>query len=237
MAATMAKILAIRPDRLAVYSYAHLPRVFPHQRGFPPEVIATGRDKLRLFLIARNALLNAGYESVGFDHFCLSTDDLWEAATRGTLRRNFMGYTTQAGRDLVALGVSAISDVQGGYAQNAKDLNEYFERVEAAGLATHRGMRLTPEDRARRDAIMDLLCNGRLRFPRLQKSHRLAAEIIIREAHEAARGLVKEGLIVEDDGEGWVTTELGWIFGRIVASTFDAYARTAAKPATFSRGV
>lgn len=237
MAATMKRILTIRPDRLAVYSYAHLPQAFPHQRGFPPEVMATGRDKMRLFLLARNALLDDGYESVGFDHFCLPTDELWGAATRGTLQRNFMGYTTQAGKDLVALGVSAISDVQGGYAQNAKELPAYFERVEARDLATHRGMRLSPEDLARRDAIMGLLCNGRLRFPGLREVYGSVGEVVIREALDAAPGLVAEGLLVENDAVGWLATDLGRIFGRSVASTFDAYTRAAKEAPAFSRGV
>ncbi|MFQ6013498.1 MAG: oxygen-independent coproporphyrinogen III oxidase [Thermoplasmata archaeon] len=237
MAATMKRILTIRPDRLAVYSYAHLPQVFPHQRGFPPEVIATGRDKMRLFLLARTALLDAGYESVGFDHFCLPTDELWGAATLGTLQRNFMGYTTQAGKDLVALGVSGISDVQGGYAQNAKELSAYFERVVTRGLATHRGMRLSQEDLVRRDAIMGLLCNGRLQFPRLRDTYGAMAEVVIREALDTAPGLVAEGLIVENNGGGWLATDLGRIFGRSVASTFDAYTRAAKETPAFSRGV
>ncbi|MFQ6013747.1 MAG: coproporphyrinogen III oxidase, partial [Thermoplasmata archaeon] len=156
---------------------------------------------------------------------------------QGTLQRNFMGYTTQAGKDLVALGVSGISDVQGGYAQNAKELPKYFERVEARGLATHRGMRLSPEDLARRDAIMGLLCNGRLRFPRLREIYGAVAEVVIREALEAAPALVAEGLIVESNGGGWLATDLGRIFGRIVASTFDAYTRAAKETPAFSRGV
>jgi oxygen-independent coproporphyrinogen-3 oxidase len=237
MSRTMERILEVRPDRLAVYSYAHLPQLYPHQRGFPAEVVATGREKMRLFLVARDALIGAGYEAVGFDHFCLSTDELWEAAQRGNLQRNFMGYTTQAGKDLVALGASAISDVRGGYAQNAKDVGDYLQRVEASGLATRRGMRLSEEDLVRRDAIMDLLCNGRLRFSRLRETHGPAAEIVVQEARDAAAGLIEEGLIEENDGVGWDSTELGWIFGRIVAATFDAYTRAAAQAPTFSRVV
>ncbi len=237
MADTMDRILTIRPDRLAVYSYAHLPEAFPHQRGFPGEVIPRGRDKMRLFLIARDALVGGGYEAVGFDHFCLPSDELWRAATEGTLRRNFMGYTTQAGADLVGLGVSGISDVQGGYAQNAKDLADYTRRVEASRLPTSRGMRLSLEDLVRRDAIADLLCNGRLRFPRLRAAHGDVAEGVILEAEAAASRLVEEGLIVENDGTGWTATDLGRIFGRIIASTFDAYTRGAKEAPTFSRGV
>ena len=237
MEKTMEHVLKIRPDRLAVYSYAHLPHEFPHQRGFPAEVIPVGKAKLDLFITARNALIASGYEAVGFDHFCLSGDELWAAYLRHELQRNFMGYTTQAGKDLVALGMSAISDVQGGYAQNDKELENYLRMAGNGGLATARGRRLSGEDMARREAVMGFLCNGIFDAEKLRAAHGEASYSAIRDAENAASDLEEEGLIIVESGGRWIATELGRIFGRVVASTFDTYTRAAIERPTFSRGV
>ena len=155
---TLYKILDISPDRLAIYSYAHLPKQIKHQSIFPLEVIPTGNDKLELFLKAREFLLENNYKQVGFDHFSLSSDDLWQSYTNGTLQRNFMGYTTHAGTDLVAMGYSAISDVAESYAQNSKSLPEYHDMIEKFGLATVRGLSLSEQDILHKQIIETWMC-------------------------------------------------------------------------------
>lgn len=223
---SMKKVIGLRPDRLAVYSFAYLPEQeeYRHQRGFPPEKIPKGKEKMALFLLARDALVVAGYRTIGFDHFALPGDELWRAHEGGTLRRNFMGYSTQAGTDMVALGVTAISDVQAGYAQNAKSLDAYREAVEAGRFATQIGCRLDRDDEARREAIMGWLCRFRYSPESLRRRFGADSAGAIRDGAAAEERLIAEGLIEREAG-GWRATWPGRMFGRVVASVFDRYLR------------
>ena len=152
-------VLELRPDRLAIYSYAHMPWIKAHQKRIDPAVLPGPEEKLHLFSIARERLIQAGYAQIGMDHFALPGDELVTAMERRKLHRNFMGYTVKAGTDMVGLGISAIGDVQGSYAQNQRKLSTYYEALDAARFPIERGYLLAQDDRIRRDVITRIMCN------------------------------------------------------------------------------
>ncbi len=235
-AKTLEQVKSIKPERLAVYSYAHLPQVFRHQSQFPPESIPKGREKLALFLLARRKLLDHGYRQIGFDHFALPNDELWKAYQESTLQRNFMGYTTKAGTDLVAFGYSGISDVQSTYAQNSKILGEYHQLVEKFGVATIRGIQLSGEDVARKDTIMTWLCQFQFERKELLAKHGEEGQRVIEDAEHFFPRFEELGL-VRRTRNGWVATDLGRIFARIVAAALDSYLNKKKVDITFSQSI
>ncbi len=237
---TLERVVALRPDRLAVYSFAYLPRVRPNQRRIPAEHLP-GRDlKFSLLAQARRILGDAGYRSIGMDHFALPDDELARAYDEGTLSRNFMGYTTRRGTEVVALGTSGISDIGGAYAQNHKRLASYLASVERGELPVERGVALGPDDLLRRYVITELMCNAAVAFADVEE--RFAVRFAAYFAAELAAltgpgGLVAEGLVTVDDG-AIRATPLGAVFIRNVAMTFDAYrGERAGRGVTFSRTV
>jgi oxygen-independent coproporphyrinogen-3 oxidase len=217
---TLEGILAMRPDRAAVYSFAYVPEVRPHQRRLSAEALPRGRDKLQLFRQAAEAFLAAGYRPIGMDHFALPDDDLGQAQERRTLGRNFQGYTVKAASDCVAFGVTAISDVQGAFVQNVRPLKAYSEAVDGGRLATERGIAVSTEDRRRREVITSLMCNFSVDLGQEGATH-FAPELERLRDHERD-GLVRlDGTVVE-------VTPLGRLFVRNVAMVFDAYLTGAA---------
>ncbi|MBW3582292.1 MAG: oxygen-independent coproporphyrinogen III oxidase [Euryarchaeota archaeon] len=219
---TLDAVIGLRPDRLALYSYAHLPSRFPHQAAMPERAMPKEDGKVRLFLMARDRFLDAGYEAIGFDHFALPTDDLARGLHDGTLHRNFMGYTTRHAPDLVALGPSAISQVGPTFAQNDHALAGWAERVCDGRLATVRGIALSADDLARRDAIEGFLCRFVLDVTALRQRHGPAAGGVVADIErntpewEAARLVEKDGALVRATG-------LGRLFARNIAMGLDAY--------------
>ncbi|GAB3570442.1 oxygen-independent coproporphyrinogen III oxidase [Spirosoma luteolum] len=164
---TIGHTLRLRPDRLSLYGYAHVPWVKgTGQRGFREADLPTGSERLALYDAARSQLTEAGYHEIGLDHFALPADPLWQAAQAGTLHRNFMGYTTSRTQVLIGLGVSAISDVGTAFMQNEKAIEAYQARVARGELPVMRGHLLTPADRRVRRQIMGLMC--RFRAPLLR---------------------------------------------------------------------
>jgi len=156
---SVAILLELRPDRVAVYSYAFVPWIRAHQKRAAEEALPSPEVKLRLFCIARKMLLDAGYVQIGMDHFALPEDELAQAVEQRTLHRNFMGYTVKMGSDMVGVGVSAIGDVRGSFAQNHKKLSTYYERLDAGRFPIERGYGLSEDDRIRREVILRLMCN------------------------------------------------------------------------------
>jgi len=217
---TLARVIAMRPDRIATYAFAHVPDARPNQSRLPLAGIPQGERKLELFRTASDALIAAGWKPIGMDHFALPHDSL---ARAGWLTRNFQGYTLKAANDLVGLGVSAISDVAAVYTQNTRSLSRYESAIAQGQLATERGFALTADDRERRRIIIGLMCNGRV-----EVSPRFGAEL------ERLRPLERDGL-VELHGNAIAVTPLGWRFVRNVASIFDAYLTDESRP--FSRAV
>lgn len=231
---TLRAIVDLGPDRLAVYSFAYVPWMRPHQKRIPEAALPDRNEKFRLLAATIEALRDAGYEHIGMDHFARPEDELAAASRAGTLTRNFMGYTTRRGSGVVALGTSAISDVGDAYAQNHRRLASYYAAVDAGELPVERGYALTDDDRIRRFVITEIMCNGRLRFADLERfgvdADYLAADLEALEAGPAADGLA----IV--DAQGVAVTELGRLFVRNVARVFDARTRGSDRP-VFSRSI
>jgi oxygen-independent coproporphyrinogen-3 oxidase len=227
---TLEHVVALGPDRVATYSFAHVPTLRPQQRRLPVAEIPTGAAKLQLLLAAQEHLGAAGYLPIGMDHFARASDELGQAQQRATLQRNFQGYTVMAAPDVVALGVSAISDLGGEvFAQNAHALRAYYQAIEHGELATTRGLRLSPDDQRRRALIAALMCDLRAELS--------ADDLLTFQPELAALApLVDDGLV--DLGEDFVeVTALGRLFLRNIAMTFDAYRSREAVPAARSRTI
>jgi oxygen-independent coproporphyrinogen-3 oxidase len=222
-ATTLDEALALRPDRVALYSYAHVTWVAKQQRGFERGDLPKPAAKLRLFAAALRRFLAAGYVHVGLDHFALPDDDLVVALRDGSLRRNFMGYTTRAGSELLAFGPSGISELRDGFAQSLRELDRWEEAVRAGRLATFRGHAIGDDDRDRGFVIARLLCRGRAGAAEFRAAR--GGDLAARFAPERERlaPLVEDGL-VELEGDGGIrVTDLGRLFLRNVAMVFDAY--------------
>lgn len=217
---TMDEVLDMVPDRLALYSFAYLPERMRHQQLLPAEALPGPREKIELFLLARARMLSGGYCTIGFDHYALPDDSLTQALTDGTLKRSFMGYTTQEGTDLIGLGVSSISEVGGCYAQNHNGLREWNGAVHDRGLAIHKGIALSPRDKLVRQAIMDWLCKFYIDPHELESNHGPAGVELVNNAREAIKPLVAKGLAFPE-GIGYRATPLGQLFARVVAMTLD----------------
>src|SRR5690606_17830580 len=159
---TLDIVTEIRPDRLAVYSYAHMPHLFKPQKQIDEALLLDGEAKLALLQLAVEKLTAAGYVYIGMDHFALPDDDLAQAQQRGGLHRNFMGYTTHADSDLIGLGVSAISHVGNSFSQNPRDLPSWETAIDAGKLPVFRGMTLSEDDELRADLIQSLTCQGQV---------------------------------------------------------------------------
>lgn len=213
---TLQLLLQLQPHRLAVFGFAFLPSAIPHQRKLPLEAMPRGPAKLALMRRTYEAALGAGYVPVGMDHFALPGDPLARAEAEGTLGRGFQGYTVKAAPEVIGVGVSAISDAGGAYAQNTKSLEEYQALVTFGRLATERGLVLSGDDLARRRIIHDLMC----RFRADVSAHRDALE----QARPALQPLVEDGLVEVDAGAAEVrVTPMGRWFVRNAAMAFDAY--------------
>jgi oxygen-independent coproporphyrinogen-3 oxidase len=234
---TLDTILALAPDRVALYGYAHVTWVAKQQRGFERHDLPESATRIRLLARAVQRLFEGGYVHIGMDHFARPDDELARAREQGLLRRNFMGYTTRPGVELVGLGPSAISELHDGYAQSRRDLPGWEEAVRSEGLATFRGHHLDAEDRARRYVISSLMCHGEVnaaeyseRFGHDFASH-FASEL------EALEPLVSDGLVTRLAGGSLAVTPLGMLFVRNVAMLFDAYLPAQRGRRVFSRTV
>ena len=233
-------VVGLRPDRLAVYSFALVPWMRPHQKRIDADLIPDRDLKFSLLSLAISKLTEAGYHQIGMDHFALPDDELTKAYEDRTLSRNFMGYTTKRGTEIVGLGTSAISDIGAAYAQNHRRMASYYESVDAGELPVERGVALSAEDQLRRYVITELMCNGRLRASDLVDRFKInLAEHFAPELAELGEpdGLVEAGFVRVDDN-GIDATSKGRLFIRNVAMVFDA--RSGAKAGStqaFSRTV
>ena len=225
---TLKQVLSLRPDRLAVYSFAYMPDVLKHQKRLPGDAIPIGREKLELFRAACDAFEGAGYESIGMDHFALPDDELSIARRERRLGRNFQGYTVKWADEVIAFGATGISQLGGAYAQSVRVLPRYAERIARGEFATERGIWMSDDDRLRRGVINSLMCNLWVDLGP-DADARWDAEL------ERLRPLEEDGLVIRRGSELEVTP-LGRFFVRNVAMAFDAYLLNAARP-RFSRTV
>ncbi|MBP6709099.1 MAG: oxygen-independent coproporphyrinogen III oxidase, partial [Candidatus Accumulibacter sp.] len=192
---TLSKIIALRPDRIAAYSYAHLPELVRAQRLIRREDMPPPERKLELLELTIARLTAAGYVYIGMDHFALPDDELVIAREKGTLQRNFQGYSTHAQCDLIGLGVSSIGMVADSYSQSVKELSQYYARIDQGLLPVHRGYRLNDDDRLRREVIVDLMCHGRIDFAKIEANHAIVFREYFAEALEKLAEPVADGLV------------------------------------------
>jgi len=218
---TIDQVLTLRPDRVAMFSYAHVPWLRKQQGAFATH-LPEGREKFQIFRAGLERFLGAGYLYIGMDHFSLPGDELATAQRNRTLHRNFQGYTTKAGADLYGMGVSAISSVADTYAQNRREVPAYQSAVDERGVATMRGYRLSDDDRLRRAVIGRLLCHTVIPKREVEREFGIVFDDYF--APEIARlsDLSADGLVILDRDEIRVTP-LGRIFIRNAAMVFDRY--------------
>jgi oxygen-independent coproporphyrinogen-3 oxidase len=237
---TIREVIALSPDRLALYSYAHVPWLSPHQAQMPEEALPGADEKFRILQIALQRFTEAGYRYIGMDHFAKPDDELSLALDSGQLHRNFMGYTVQQGQlpsDLYGFGVSAISGLQGHFAQNWRKLSQYYEAVDTRQLPTMRGYVLSDEDRLRQQVILAILCQGRIDYSVFQDRFGVEFTEHFKESLAQLEQLALDGLVCFSES-GFTVTPLGRLFSRNIAMTFDAYLKSmnSGKP-TFSKTV
>ncbi len=233
-ARTVAQVSQLRPDRIALYAYAHLPERFKPQRRIDPAELPDAASKVAMLAGALDAFERAGYVYVGMDHFALPDDALAVAKRQGRLHRNFQGYSTQPDCDLIALGVSAIGRVGATYSQNAKTLDEYRDLLEHGQLPVVRGLAVTRDDLARRAVIMALMCQGQLEFEAIELAWMLDFRQYFSGEMAQVLKLADQGLVTVTDTGIQVTAE-GWYFVRAVAMVFDRYLQADKHRSKFSR--
>lgn len=231
---TLAQVCELRPDRIALYAYAHLPERFkPQRRIITPDLPGAGA-KVAMLSRSLDAFNAAGYVYVGMDHFALPEDSLAIAKRQGRLHRNFQGYSTQPDCDLIALGVSAIGRVGATYSQNAKTLDEYYDLLNQGRLPIVRGLALTRDDVVRRAVIMALMCQGELLFEPLEQAWLIDFKTYFAAELERLHEMQEQGLVHFGD-DGVQVTPMGWYFVRGIALVFDRYLQVDRNRARFSR--
>jgi oxygen-independent coproporphyrinogen-3 oxidase len=235
---TLDLVIGAKPDRLAVYSYAHLPHMFKPQKRINAADLPSGAEKLALLGLTMEKLTAAGYVYIGMDHFALPDDELAVALAEGSLHRNFQGYSTHADCDLVALGVSSIGKLGDTYGQNYKTLHDYYEAIDSGHLAVHRGLELNDDDRLRRSVIQSIMCRGRVDFAEVDSAWSIRFEEYFARELESLKPLEADGLLVSHE-RSFELTPIGRLLMRNVAMCFDVYlaAHQQSDTPRFSRAV
>jgi oxygen-independent coproporphyrinogen-3 oxidase len=231
---TLAQVIELRPERIALYAYAHLPERFKPQRRIATVELPSGAAKVAMLSRSLAAFIGAGYVYVGMDHFALPTDPLAVAKRQGRLHRNFQGYSTQPDCDLIGLGVSSIGRIGATYSQNAKTLEEYYDHLDQGHFPVVRGLALSRDDLIRRAVIMALMCQGQLSFESIELAYLVEFKSYFAAEMESLQLLVDKGLATVDDS-GIQVTAMGWFFVRAVAMVFDRYLQSDRTRARFSK--
>lgn len=233
---TLEQVVVMRPDRLAIYNYAHLPQRFKGQRMIRERDLPSPAEKLDILHQTIDRLSAAGYVYIGMDHFSLPDDDLAIARRDGTLQRNFQGYSTHRECDLVGLGVSAISHIGDSYSQNTTSTIAYEAAISAGRLAVNRGLEMDHDDRLRAAVIQQLMCYDELRFDDFGRRHRCDFRDSFAPQLEAMAGLQRDGLVELDDN-GILVTPRGRLLLRSIAMVFDRYLGAPAGEPKFSQAI
>ncbi len=237
-AETAKAMVDLNIDRVAAYSFAHVPWLKSHQKKLPQDRFPDRNEKLNIFLAARAAFIEAGYVVIGMDHFAKPDDELAVALAESRLHRNFMGYSTQQADEMVGLGISAIGMVAGSYAQNHKKLSRYYEIIDDGEFPIEHGYVLSPDDMLRADVIKSIMCNLQLDMPEIEHRHKIDFQSYFADAL-AQLALLEADELVEMQPHRIAVTPLGQFFVRNVAMCFDRYLPAATKRSTptFSRTV
>ncbi|MCM2272055.1 MAG: oxygen-independent coproporphyrinogen III oxidase [candidate division Zixibacteria bacterium] len=235
---TIDAAIALRPDRLAVYSFAYLPSSLAHQSKILPEDLPTTGVKYRLFATAVEKFTAAGYRQIGMDHFALPEDELTRAQADGRLFRNFMGYTVQHSPEMVGFGMSSIGYIDNAFFQNHSKLDSYQNAIAENQFATYRGLRLNDDDLLRQYLITQLMCNFRLNYEDLAAKFGVAYNDYFGTEHKQL-GVFFDDDLLREDAAGLTITPVGRTFVRNIAMTYDAYLNgsQADKTPTFSRTI
>lgn len=233
---TIEQVLQIRPERIALYSYANVPWKQPFQRRFHEEDLPKGSEKISLYITARNFLIDAGYAAIGMDHFALPEDELFKARLTKTLHRNFMGYTTQGNAQMIAAGISGISMLNDVYTQNKKTLPSYYADLKAGKFPIERGSRLTFDDLVRRKVILDLMCNFEVSSASFKEDFQIEFESYFRTEIEHLKEFETKNL-VKFCPDGLKVTARGELLVRNIAMVFDTYLSELPEKSLFSQTV
>ncbi|MEY3805087.1 MAG: hypothetical protein RL667_1209 [Pseudomonadota bacterium] len=231
---TLAQVVELRPNRIALYGYAHLPERFKPQRRISEYELPAAADKITMLGSALKAFIDAGYVYVGMDHFALPDDDLAIAKRQGRLHRNFQGYSTQPDCDLISLGVSAIGRVGATYSQNAKTIEEYYDHLNHGRFPVVRGLALSRDDIVRRAVIMAIMCQGALEYEAIELAYMLDFKSYFADEMAALKALEKTDMLVLEE-DGLQVTDTGWFFVRAAAMVFDKHLQTDRNRARFSK--
>ncbi len=216
------QVIGLRPDRVAVYSFAYVPWIRGHQKKLDPESLPSAEVKLELYLTAMERFLDAGYQPIGMDHFALPDDELAVAANQGRLYRNFMGYTVMPASDMIGVGISGIGEVQHGFFQNEKKLSTYYKAIDDGRLPVARGYLLDPDDRIRQYVIQQIMCNFRIGKEDVARRFGVDFDEYLASSLARLEDVREAGFVVLDD-EGLRVTPQGRVFVRNVCMAFDRY--------------
>lgn len=221
-AETVDRIIDISPNRLAVFNYAHVPWLKKHQNVIPAEDLPSANERLGILQMTIEKLVVAGYVYIGMDHFAKPDDELAVAQRNNTLYRNFQGYSTKAGCDVYAFGLSAISQFQNIYAQNLKNLKDYYNRIDSGEAATNVGYRMTADDHIRKETIMQLMCNLEIDKLSFEQKFLIGFDDYFRDDIQKLEIFIREGLL-EMDKDSIRVVGSGILIIRNIAMCFDAY--------------
>lgn len=233
-ARTLQLITQLRPDRVALYAYAHLPERFKPQRRIATVDLPNAPSKVAMLSQSLGAMIGAGYVYVGMDHFALPNDPLAVAKRQGRLHRNFQGYSTQPDCDLIALGVSSIGRIGATYSQNAKTLEEYYDALDHGRFPVVRGLALTRDDLIRRSVIMAIMCQGQLQYESIDLAWLVDFKTLFAPELNQLEEMQAQGLVQLNES-GIQVTAIGWFFVRGVAMVFDRYVQADRNRARFSK--
>lgn len=231
---TLHQVVELRPDRIALYAYAHLPERFKPQRRISQYELPSASAKISMLSDAISLLMQAGYIYIGMDHFALPTDTLAIAKKQGRLHRNFQGYSTQPDSDLIGLGVSSIGRIGATYSQNAKSLEEYYDHIDQGHFPVARGLALSRDDLIRRSVIMAIMCHGELQYESIELSYMIRFNEYFAPELEVLKEKEQAGMLTMEQ-DGFKVTEMGWFFVRAIAMVFDRYLQIDTNRARFSK--
>ena len=233
---TMDDVMQLRPDRLAVYSYAHIPQIMPAQKLLNPDDMPSTDEKLAMLQLSITHLTENGYRFIGMDHFSAEDEELSKAMDEDTLQRNFQGYSTHSGADLYAFGMSGISNVGDVYWQNDKEIESYYQSLDENRFPVIKKLSLNRDDMIRKDAIMKIMCRSRLSYQELEKQWNIRFTDYFAESLEKLRPLEEDGL-VEIQKRNIIITKTGRLFLRNIAMCFDAYLQGREVSLSFSKTI
>ncbi|NOH84828.1 oxygen-independent coproporphyrinogen III oxidase [Vibrio sp. 03-59-1] len=233
-AETLSQVLDMKPGRLSVFNYAHMPQLFAAQRKIKDEDLPAAEEKMAILQDTIGTLTGAGYQFIGMDHFALPDDELAVAQRQGILHRNFQGYTTQGEADLVGFGVSAISMIGDAYAQNQKELKKYYAQVNELRHALWKGVALDSDDLLRREVIKQLICNFKLDKSMIESEYKVTFNQYFAEDLQLLQTFINDELVEVDNTEIRVTLR-GRLLIRNICMCFDKYLRSRARQQQFSR--